>query len=89
VNGARAGIEERTKVWGRTIVDRTAESREWVRIIRALEARCIRIYAMVNNNYQGHGPDTVNTILRIWSATEAAKTKERADNIPTNIRFDF
>lgn len=87
--GDRKGIEERTKVWDRTIIDRSAELTEWVRIMRGLAARGIRIYAAANNHFAGFAPDTVNTFRRLWSSTEPAKKKERADHVPTNMRFEF
>jgi uncharacterized protein YecE (DUF72 family) len=87
--GDRKGIEQRTKVWDRTIIDRTAELTEWVRIMRGLAARGIRIYAFMNNHYSGHSPSAVNTFRRLWSATEPAKRRDTADNVPTNMRFNF
>ncbi len=87
--GDRKGIEERTMVWDSTIIDRTAELTEWVRVMRGLEARGIRIYAAANNHYGGFAPDTVNTFRRLWSATEAPKRKQPAEHFPTNMRFNF
>lgn len=87
--GDRKGIEERTKVWDKTIIDRTTELTEWVRIMRGLAARGIRIYAFANNHMSGHAPDTVNTFRRLWSATEPIKMREPAEHLPTNMRFNF
>jgi uncharacterized protein YecE (DUF72 family) len=85
----RKGIEERTQVWDKTIIDRTDELRGWARIMRSLEARGISIYAMTHNHFGGHGPDTLNTFRRLWPATEPAKGKGQADHIPTSMRFNF
>ena len=87
--GDRKGIEEQTKVWDKTIIDRTAELTEWVRVMRGLEARGIRIYAAANNHYGGFAPDTVNTFHRLWSATEPIKKRESVEHLPTNMRFNF
>lgn len=87
--GDRKGIEERTKVWDKTIIDRTAELTEWARIMRGLQARRIRIYAAANNHFAGFAPDTVNTFRRLWFATEPARRKEKTDQVPTNMRFEF
>ena len=51
--GDRKGIEERTKLWDKTIIDRTDELTEWARIMRGLAARGIRIYAAANNHSPG------------------------------------
>jgi uncharacterized protein YecE (DUF72 family) len=87
--GDRKRIEERTKVWDKTIIDRTAELTEWVRIMRGLQARGIRIYAAANNHVGGFAPDTVNTFRRLWTAIEPAKRRGTADDTPTNMRFKF
>ncbi len=64
--GDRKGIEEQTKTWDKTIVDREAEIREWVRILKAVVARGIKAFAWANNHYAGHAPKTVQLFWDIW-----------------------
>ncbi|MBZ5671378.1 MAG: DUF72 domain-containing protein [Acidobacteriia bacterium] len=65
--GDRKGIEKRTLVWDRTIVDRTEELREWVRILKQLQKRNIRIYGFINNHYAGFAPETVRLFNELWA----------------------
>jgi uncharacterized protein YecE (DUF72 family) len=57
--GDRKAIEETTKLWDKTIVDRSADLQEWVEACRNLLKRKIRVFAFANNHYAGHAPDTV------------------------------
>jgi len=66
--GDRKGIEERTKVWDRTILDRGTELSEWVGILGKVAKRKIQIYAYANNHYAGHGPATVEAFRKLWNA---------------------
>ena len=62
--GDRKGIEERTKSWDKTIVDRTEELDEWVKVCRKITARGVPVYA--NNHFAGHGPATVRLFQELW-----------------------
>lgn len=64
--GDRKGIEEQTKTWGKTIVDRRKELVEWVEICRKLSARSVDIFAFANNHYAGHAPATVRQFWELW-----------------------
>jgi len=57
--GDRKGIEEQTKLWDKTIVDRTRELEEWVEACKSFMKRKIRIFAFANNHYGGYAPDTL------------------------------
>jgi uncharacterized protein YecE (DUF72 family) len=57
--GDRKGIEERTKVWDQTIVDRTQELQGWARVCRAFLRRSLHVFLFANNHYAGYAPDTV------------------------------
>jgi uncharacterized protein YecE (DUF72 family) len=61
--GDRKGIEEQTKTWDKTIVDRKSELLEWVEACRAFLKRKISVFAFANNHYAGHGPATVRLFL--------------------------
>ena len=66
--GDRKGIEKQTKIWDKTIVDRTGELNEWVEIVRKVHKRKIQILAFANNHYAGCGPATVQQFLKLWNA---------------------
>jgi uncharacterized protein YecE (DUF72 family) len=64
--GDRKGIEQRTFVWDRTIVDRTEELREWVRVLKQLQKRGLRIFGFINNHYAGFAPESVELFNELW-----------------------
>jgi uncharacterized protein YecE (DUF72 family) len=63
--GDRKGIEEITKLWDKTVVDRSAELDEWVEACRNFLKRKIRVFAFANNHYAGHAPDTVRLFEKL------------------------
>ncbi len=69
--GDRKGIEEQTKSWDKTIVDRHRELREWVEACRKFQPRGIKIFAFANNHYAGHAPDTVRLFQQLWKKAGA------------------
>jgi len=64
--GDRKAIEEQTKVWNQTIVDRTSDLKNWVEIFREFVAKKMKIFAYANNHYEGHGPATVRHFQQLW-----------------------
>lgn len=64
--GDRKEIETQTKVWNKTIVDRSQELSEWAEILEKVHQRKIRIFAYANNHYAGHGPATVEMFRDLW-----------------------
>ena len=64
--GDRKGIEKQNLVWDRTIVDRTAELREWVRFLKPIWSRGVVIYVYANNHFAGFAPETVRLFNEIW-----------------------
>ncbi len=65
--GDRKGIEEQTKAWDKTILNREAEIAEWVQILKRVVARGIKAFAYANNHYAGHGPATVKLFWDTWN----------------------
>jgi uncharacterized protein YecE (DUF72 family) len=57
--GDRKGIEEKTKSWDKTIVDRRRDLEAWVEACRKFLGQRIAVFAFANNHYAGHGPATV------------------------------
>jgi uncharacterized protein YecE (DUF72 family) len=69
------GIEERTKVWNRTIVNRAEELREWVKVLSTVSRQVDIMFAYANNHYSGCAPDTIELFKRIWSQEETSKPR--------------
>lgn len=63
--GDRKEIEEQTKLWDKTIIDRTGELKEWVEACGNFLKRKIRVFAFANNHYGGHAPDTLRLFERL------------------------
>ncbi len=61
--GDRYEIENRTKTWDKTIVDRTSEIDEWVEVTDVLRKR-VPVYTYVNNHFAGHAPATVRELKK-------------------------
>jgi len=57
--GDRKGIEEVTKTWGKTVVDRREDLTNWVELFRRFISRNLKVFAYANNHYAGHSPATV------------------------------
>ena len=55
--GDRTGIEEITKTWGETVLDRSSDLRRVAGSMRRIAER-VPVYTFVNNHYAGHGPET-------------------------------
>ncbi len=64
--GDRKGIEERTKTWDKTIVDRSDELREWVNEIYKINGQGVPVFAYANNHYAGHAPATIDLFQELW-----------------------
>ena len=54
--GDRHGIERITKLWDKSVVDRTADLARWIPHIKRLLDQQVRVYGYVNNHYSGHAP---------------------------------
>src|SRR5467141_891662 len=64
--GDRKGIEEETKTWDKTVIDRREDLTNWVELFRNFVARNLKIFAYANNHYAGHGPATVRLFQKLW-----------------------
>jgi uncharacterized protein YecE (DUF72 family) len=73
--GDRKAIEEKTKIWNRIIVDRTADLRDWAEVLKKVSERKIQILAFANNHYAGFGPGTLEEFRRLWTG----KTKDTSE----------
>jgi uncharacterized protein YecE (DUF72 family) len=82
--GDRKGIEKRAKTWDKTIVDRSADLREWVEVCNKIAGRGVPIFAFANNHYAGNGPATVWQFEALWKAQPPPKPKAKR---PENLRL--
>ena len=91
--GDRKGIEEQTKVWNRTLVDRTEELRDWVKVLSKAGQGVDVMYAYANNHYGGYAPDTVELFMRLWRETQAILPGDAAmrpaEGPPSQQMLDF
>jgi len=56
------------------IVDRSADLAESVEVLETVHKRKIQIFALVNNDYAGYGPGTVELLWKIWRRALGGKT---------------
>jgi len=66
--GDRKGIEQKTKVWDKVIVDRSRELMSWVNVCQRTIRRGVSTYVYVNNHYAGFAPATVEQFEKLWKA---------------------
>jgi uncharacterized protein YecE (DUF72 family) len=64
--GDRKGIEQKTKVWDKVIVDRSRELMSWVNVCQRTVKRGVITYVYVNNHYAGFAPATVEQFQKLW-----------------------
>jgi uncharacterized protein YecE (DUF72 family) len=64
-----APLEERTKTWDKTIVERQSDLTNWVDVFKAVmtNKKVLKIFAFANNHYAGHAPDTVKLFWKLWN----------------------
>jgi len=66
--GDRTGIEKLTETWDKTIIDRTADMKNWVELFKQMvhTKKVLKLFAFANNHYAGHGPATVRLFTDLW-----------------------
>lgn len=74
--GDRKGIEERTKIWNQTIIDRTEDLREWAKILTTVVKRVNLAYLFANNHYSGYAPDAIELFRRLWPQEQASNQRQ-------------
>jgi uncharacterized protein YecE (DUF72 family) len=65
--GDRKEIEQQTKTWDKTVIDRRTALSHWVDYCYSTTHRGKKVYAYANNHYAGHSPATVALFLELWS----------------------
>jgi uncharacterized protein YecE (DUF72 family) len=66
--GDRKGIEEQTKTWDKTIIDRKSDLKNWVDVFKSMvsSTKVLKIFAFANNHYGGHAPATIRLFHDLW-----------------------
>jgi uncharacterized protein YecE (DUF72 family) len=64
--GDRKKIEELTKTWEKTVIDRSSVIADWVPVIRGMIDNGAYTYAYFNNHFAGHAPESLEMFRRLW-----------------------
>jgi uncharacterized protein YecE (DUF72 family) len=66
--GDRKGIEQQTKTWDKTIVNRRNDMKNWVDVLETMVSnkKVLKLFAFANNHYGGHAPATVKLFQELW-----------------------
>lgn len=72
--GHRKGIEEQTKIWDKTVVDRRGDLVNWVELFRQFMSRNLKVFAYANNHYAGNGPGTVKLFWELYHRPNPASS---------------
>ena len=73
--GDRKEIEEQTKLWDKTIIDRTNELGQWAKACKKFMELKIQVYAFANNHYAGHAPDTLKLFEKLMKEEGTQKPR--------------
>jgi uncharacterized protein YecE (DUF72 family) len=63
--GDRKGIELTTKVWDKTIIDRSDALKKWMKFFHSMN-RKVDIFSYANNHHAGHVPAPVELLKKLW-----------------------
>jgi uncharacterized protein YecE (DUF72 family) len=75
--GNRKGIEAITQTWDKVVIDRTEELSSWVDFCYQVRKRGVIVYAYANNHYQGHGPATIASFVKLWNGKGLPEIEKR------------
>lgn len=85
--GDRYAIEEVTKTWDKTVVDRTGELAEWSAVVDALLSRNLKVYTYINNHFAGHSPETMRQFLEMLRERQRRRRIHLESGLNPNERF--
>jgi uncharacterized protein YecE (DUF72 family) len=72
--GDRYAVEDLTRTWEKTVVDRSRELMEWSEVVEQLLAKDMKVYTYVNNHFAGHSPETLRQFLELLRRRQQRKT---------------
>lgn len=64
--GERKRIEAMTKSWDKLVIDREAETRDAVAVIRELLRKEVPVWALYNNHFAGYAVGSAELFERVW-----------------------
>jgi uncharacterized protein YecE (DUF72 family) len=79
--GDRYEIEEKTKFWDKTVVNRSREIADWTEACEKITQRRMDVFVYINNHYAGHARASVREFLQQWKErqqTASSRTKSLA-----------
>ncbi|MCK9463841.1 MAG: DUF72 domain-containing protein [Proteobacteria bacterium] len=71
--GDRKKIEELTKTWEKTVIDRSAVIADWVPVVRGTVDNGVYVHAYFNNHFAGHAPESLELFKRLWREGRAPR----------------
>jgi uncharacterized protein YecE (DUF72 family) len=77
--GDRFVIEQLTRTWDKTVVNRDRELTEWSAVVDRLLAREMKVYTYVNNHFAGHAPETLRQFLELLRRRQQQRAEKRVD----------
>jgi uncharacterized protein YecE (DUF72 family) len=77
--GDRKGIEALTTTWNKTIIDRTAELQNWVKVCEKIQKRGITQFVYANNHFAGFSPATISLFRSLF--------KEKGIETPLHVKL--
>jgi uncharacterized protein YecE (DUF72 family) len=75
--GERKKMEARTKRFGRLLIDRTRETTDWVRVVRAIELRGAPVWMYFSNYFAGYAPGSAQLFQDLWKDSRGRVAKRR------------
>jgi len=87
--GNRKGIEAITQTWDKVVIDRTEELSSWVDFCYQVRNRGVIVYAYANNHYQGHGPATIASFVKLWNGKGLPEIEKRLGVLKQPRLFEF
>lgn len=65
--GERERIDQLTTTWGKIVIDRMAQTAEWLPLLEHFLSREQKVSMYFNNHYEGHGPESIEKLKRLWN----------------------
>lgn len=64
--GERDRIDALTTTWEKIVIDRTAQTADWIPIVEKFLAQEQDVNMYFNNHYEGHAPESIEKLKRTW-----------------------
>jgi len=64
--GERDRIDALTKTWDKIVIDRSAQTAEWIPILERFLSQEQDVSMYFNNHFEGHAPESIEKLKRTW-----------------------